>query len=140
MYCRAISPQRRFSQNCDDPRLRWIFSSPLSSLTLSVLILINWRSGAQNLIRGIYHVDLKVMMRRALRWLKPEGLMFVQVHIRGGCLKNDKLDVLLSILKGRNYPSCREVWENTIILWELLPCPCLTFRLTSSFCLPVNTC
>ena len=89
--CRAISPQRRFSQNCDDPRLPWIFSSPLSSLTLSVLILSNWRSGALNIIRGIYHVELKVMMRRALRWLKPEGLMFVQVDTsEGSVFKNDK--------------------------------------------------
>ena len=84
--CRAISPQRRFSQKCDDPRLPWIFSSPLSSLTLSVLILSNWRSGAQNVIRGIYNVDLKVMMRRALRWLQPEGLMFVQVDTSDECV------------------------------------------------------
>ena len=84
--CRAISRQRRFSQSCDDPLLPWIFSSPLLSLTLSVLKMINWRSGAQNLIRGIYHVNLKVMMRRALRWLKPEGLMFVQVDTLKGCV------------------------------------------------------
>ena len=82
--CHAISPQRRFSQNCDDPQPRWIFSSPLSFLTLSVLILSNWRSGAQNIIRGVYHVNSKVMMRRALRWLKPEGLMFVQVDTSEG--------------------------------------------------------
>lgn len=34
--------------------------------------------------RHLPYVDLKVMMRRALRWLKPEGLMFVQVDTSEG--------------------------------------------------------
>ena len=47
--------------------------------------------GAKHHIRGIYHDNLKVMMRRALRWLQPEGLMFVQVDTsEGSVFKNDK--------------------------------------------------
>ena len=43
--------------------------------------------GVKHQRRPLYHVNLKVMMRRALRWLKPEGLMFVQVDTSEGVFK-----------------------------------------------------
>ena len=42
-------------------------------------------------ISHVHTVFHKVMINRALRWLKPEGLMLVQVDIRGGtCVKPKK--------------------------------------------------